>query len=434
MEINTKNKLFALLCLAATCILALGSSLYTFKLFLSMGTGIYSYVSGVVGLCFDVGKYVFPAAAILYFNREKMTQSIACILLTIICVMASFFASQSFDLNRNNEILNNAIANSDETKIQQEVFNANKIQVNGINKELNNLRSNKEKLIEKASSGLRGQKNSLPSSYITKKGLIQNQIDKLESSSRANIDAKISNLEKQLNNTSNRLKGVAAEFKGIDKNVKTTEGIGALAAWLCPESNPTEIIGNIVLVKNILIEILGIAFSILFGLFLGRVTNAGSGISLLKDKFKNAKNNLSEKLKPEIVSDTMQDIAAPPPPPKITSKKVLKLKRSNKAIENKIGFKMGDLSPTPSTTIRAKREHVETYLTYIINNLKSNNKSPGKNIIKSETALSDKDVNGVRYLLAENNIIKIDGNNTIVLETNLQKALDKIYRGSQVMT
>jgi hypothetical protein len=406
MENNQKYKLLAIGCLACTVILMLGSSLYTYQLFASMATAIYSYISGIVGLCFDIGKYIFPASAIIYFAHNKLIQSLTCAILAIVCITVSFFASQSFDLNRHNQILNKAINNSSVTKRQQQLFSNSQKRVDDLQKELSYLRDNKDSLINKSSADLRQQKDSLPRDYITKKSQLQSEINAQNISTKKTIETRIGKLEKELSSNTSELKTINKSFGSI--NVKTTEGIGALSNWLKVD------VGNIVMVKNIMMEILGIAFSILFGFFTGKskidiLKSLRDKANTVKDKFNNAEN--------KVIVESHNN-----PFDNIMCNAELQTINDNESILNN-NSSGHDVGTTCDEYKDFDIDDIKEYLHYMYNN-SNNNISVGITKIINNTNLCNKQVRGIKFYLEKKNIIKSNGVNTQIL-CNSDEAREK---------
>lgn len=269
MEDNSKYKLIATLCLLATIITAFCSMVYTSMLFSSMGKGAFAIIPILMGVCSDFGKYGFTAAASYSFNRGKFVSAISFAVIGLGCIVVSFGASQAYDLNQKNKIKNEAITKNGSYKRNEKIFDVTAKTIEDNQKELLNLTANKEKLISESVKSLEEQRDSLPTNYITKRAQVQNQINEIKQSKTNEINSRIAQLEKNIKDSNKNVKEVNNDFNTLESKVETTEGIYALAKWIDPK-NPESVLGSISLLKNVFLEVISIAFSLAFGLFLGK--------------------------------------------------------------------------------------------------------------------------------------------------------------------
>jgi phage shock protein A len=290
---QTKHKLMAFGCLIAAIVIGVSSTAYTVMLFESMATGDAKKAAVAIGIAFDFGKYAFSTLAALQYTKNKFLSSLTFALLAIVLIGISFFASQAYDLNHNNKILNKSINESAEYKRKNTTFDSIQSSIKSDQKELDNLRVNKNNMINEAVKGLEDQKNSLPSDYITRKGQIQKQIDELKASENLRIDNRIKELEENIKKYQKQLENTDNSFEGLENTVNTTEGIYALAKML-DSKNPDAMLQKMTKWKNIILEVVGIAFAVAFGIYLGKgFKGNGKGIF---NKIKNATSAIGNKI------------------------------------------------------------------------------------------------------------------------------------------
>ena len=243
---NTKNNnfVYALICLICGLFISIVSSIYTFQMYFDLGyNSIDKVLTGLIGVCFDLGKIVFPILCGIAILKRQWGKIIIFGLLLIFCLVNSFIASQGRDLNvtaiyQSEADNNSSIKNNNDTAIK-----AKQQEINAITTTINSL-------IE--------EKNNMPKNYIAKKA----------------------NKQKEIDTANNKLTALNKELKVLTSKNYTgtgtvTKGLYNLAKWI-NKDNPNEAIGTISMIKNIFQEILAIAFLLGFGI-------------LLKKKMKNQK-------------------------------------------------------------------------------------------------------------------------------------------------
>jgi hypothetical protein len=176
------------------------------------------------------------------------------------------------DMNKSNEILNETVTTSSAYQRQNEIFSTTSDSIKKLKADIANLKQTKQAEIQSSTEGLQSQKDSLPRDYITKKNQIQSRIDSTAKNTKAKIEKEIQQKEKELKQKESSLLSTNEGFEKVGIDVRPTKGMYALASWMCP-SNPVLVVGWMNTVKNFLIEILAIAFSLAFGSLIGQNTS-----------------------------------------------------------------------------------------------------------------------------------------------------------------
>ena len=271
MENNYKA--LAMICFISAIVLAIASSFLTANFFYSSGNGgFWGWVLIAIGITFDAGKFLFPAISSYHYEKSHIGRAVGYGFLCLVCLLISFGASQAMDMNKSNEILNDTVTTSSAYQRQNEIFSTTSDSIKKLKADIANLKQNKQAEIQSSTSGLRNQKDSLPRDYITKRNQIQSRIDSTANKTKLNIEKQIQDKEKELKLKESSLLSTNKGFETVGNNVRPTKGMYALASWMCP-SNPVMVMGWMNTVKNFLIEILAIAFSLAFGSLIGQNTH-----------------------------------------------------------------------------------------------------------------------------------------------------------------
>lgn len=305
-----KNKILAVLCILACIGASVHNTSMTIEFFKEYTTDIWTTTTFIViAIIIDFGMIAFSILTGAALRNEKYTKVLGWGTLTLLCMGASFFTSQCFDLNNNNKILNNTVANSTAMTRQNDVYSKKSNEITELEKSIKQLKDNRTKNEQK----IRNDYQSLIDNARRLNMLTIHKDSVAEITKRMNADIKaldtaIADKEKILNKCNDDLSGIKNGYDDISKNTRTTAGFYALAIWI-NKNEPESVIGTINVIKNIFILILTVAFGIAFGDFAGRNED--------ESLFSNIKNKARK-----IFSHKSKEIP-------VTAK-----------VENKIGFSM----------------------------------------------------------------------------------------------
>lgn len=278
--INQQQKyaLLGIICLTACLVMGISSSIFTASLLYGMGDGAFGLIMAAIGICMDLGKYVFPILAAYNFAKGKWLAPIIFSALMLICLIISFFASSTYDLNQSNRIANEAMKNSTENQRLNELFGNSITTKEEAEKKLKEIDSEEylKKIInddEVVKENRKIAERQRKMDYITdpEKGAIKFEnivTERIKEITNLHNES-INSLKSIVSANSNTAVKVNEDMKNID--IKTEKGIYSLAQWI-DKNNPDKVVGWIFVVKNILIEIVSIAFGIGAGMFLGIVS------------------------------------------------------------------------------------------------------------------------------------------------------------------
>lgn len=455
-NMHKNNKLLAVLCLVAAITLGLTSSLVTAKLFMSFDNTWFKYVLLCVGICLDFGKFAFPAVGAFQFQKEKYVSTIIYALLAVACIGVSFLASMSYDFNQANEISNETVTGSGAYQRQESLFKTTNDSIATQKSDIASMKANRpgaEKQIRADYSSRIETARKLK--YLTTPKIGVDALSAERDIKIAKLDADIQAKESSLKESESNLSGVNTGFATVSSQVKTTKGIMALATWFNSE-NPEKALGQINFTKNILIEIVAIAFSMAFGALV-------SGKGIFKSEHSSSDHEpmfYDSKEEVEAVGyrtpnitgaaiGTMAKKSDEESPVKKTeyaygtSEKINSIPCDELKTKYPIGFRQSEISghdkkENPVDTVNSKTEKpsnslqaesveydygdILTYLTYMYNN-KKGDQSPGTDKLKGDTYLSYKQIKGIRYHLEQKGIVKIGEKKTSILIPDLNQAI-----------
>lgn len=259
------NKLLAVLCLVAAITLGLTSSMVTAKLFMSFDNTWFKYVLLCVGICLDFGKFAFPAVGAFQFQKEKYVSTIIYAVLAVACIGVSFLASMSYDFNQANEIANETVTGSGAYQRQESLFKTTNDSIATQKSDIASMKANRKQNESQIRADFQPRiETAKKLKYLTTPKIGVDALSAERDTKIAKLDADIQAKESSLKESESKLSGVNTGFATVSSQVKTTRGIGALATWFNSE-NPEKALGQINFTKNILIEIVAIAFSMAFG-------------------------------------------------------------------------------------------------------------------------------------------------------------------------
>lgn len=264
-------KLFAVFCLVATLAIGISSSLYSIKLWMSFDKSWFQYALMIVAISCDFGKYAFPAVSAIKYSKEKYISAIGYALLGLICIVISYYASMGYDLNKANKIMNEAVISSDTYQKQSKVFDTTSNSIEELKADIKQMKTNRkadEQKIRNDYAPLISNARRLNMLTIHKDSVAE--ITKRMNADIKALDTAIANKESQLETKENGLTTTSKDIAQTagTKDIRTTEGIYALAVYLDKE-NPEEMLGTLFKIKNVLLEVIGIAFSLAFGFLIG---------------------------------------------------------------------------------------------------------------------------------------------------------------------
>ncbi len=394
---NTKNNnfVYALICLICGLFISVVSSIYTFQMYFDFGyNSIDKFLTGCIGVAFDLGKIVFPILCGIAIYKKHWGKIIIFGLLTLFCLVNSFIASQGRDLNIATIYKSEAFNNSDEKKDNEDMKKAKKAEIATQTNTVNSLID---------------EKNKLPKNYIT---------------ARKNKQIEIDTANKELKKLNNELTTLLNKKFDSKTTGTVTKGMYNLAKWINPE-NPDKTIGTIAIIKNIATELIGIAFILGFGILLRS-----------KEEIPVEENNkpIPYPTNDLIGSDNITVNQIPdknysPLDDEIKRKKTIGFINDNTiksqciTLMDKVPENKNVLLKNDSTNIEIEKpvniDHQEDenfnlkpeilkYLDYIYKNLDENNYSPGKLKIKNATGLTYKDIDLIWSQLEKLKIIKLD--------------------------
>jgi hypothetical protein len=422
---ETKNKVLATLCLLAAIILGGISSILTGAFFYSTSEGPFGWVMVMVGVCLDFGKFAFPALAAFSYNKEKFISLFAYSLLTIACVLTSFFASMAFDLNANNAIKNETVTNSDAYKRQNALFNTTNTSIEKLRKDIANMKANKNIEVAAAVEGLKSQKNSLPKDYVTRKNQLQSQIDNKEAITKSKIEQDIKEKENELKLKENKLPAVQEGFSTVGKDISPTKGAYALAQWMSA-ANPDGTIGIMNLIKNILIELVAIAFSMAFGSLMGKIKQEEKHI----DEIQHTQHTHQETYMPQQMHSNQQDVVILKAGEMTTNNTNTNVGKhtfreydpitNNEIREKKIGFvhEPSNLATELLNNPKLNKELVKKYFDWMIKNKIGENISRGYKVIADGIEIDYETARKIKGYLEQEGILEVVGNRTIIKNTS----------------
>jgi len=350
-------------------------------------------LTGIVGIMFDLGKVVFPILLGIAFRKKEPAKIIVFGLLLIFCLVNSFIASQGRDLNV-------SATYQAEADSQSTVKNNNEVAIKAKQKEIEAISSSINSMID--------EKNKLPKNYITAKN----------------------NKQKEINNMNNKLSSLTNELKILTSMNYSgtgivTKGLFQLAKYFSP-AEPEKIIGKIAIVKNIMQEILAIAFLIGFSL-LRKIEIEPEPKKEIE--FNNNKDNDSNNHENNDNEEKKDGGSSLPQKNKKKFKIKRKLKEKNKTVaaENKT---------EKSTTIKHDKqvdgsENLIRFMEYIFDEIDKDNYCPGKRKIKEHLELTYREIDLIWEKLRQFKIIKLEKVNNITKTKaikNREEALKIISR------
>jgi hypothetical protein len=295
IEQKQKNfRFLAYLCLIVGLMISISSGVYTISLAKQLAGGGMTIFSVIIGFTFDFCKYAFSVNATYQYQKGNVVASLVYTFLAIAFTLVSFFASQTYDLNHNNKILNKTTKSSDLYNMKKDNYDDLNKQIEQDQNIVNDLRNNKDKKVEEHIKPLIENRDKYnENTYRTLRGQLQEKINSEKEKKSQEIDNQIAALDKKIEK--NQLKLESTE-KGIEKtngNIRTEEGLYSLAKMFNSE-NPDTVMYWIGIIKNSLIEIAGIALFACYGLLLGKSKSKGIFGSILsfKDKFTGFKSEL----------------------------------------------------------------------------------------------------------------------------------------------
>ena len=181
-------------------------------------------------------------------------------------------------------------------------------------------------------------------------------------------------------------------FEKVGTEVRPTKGIYALAAWLSP-TNPIMVIGWMNTIKNILVELLAIAFSLAFGSLIGQNKN-GEKIYTPKVSTVNTHKNI----------DSV-----------VTAKKIgFDVENCKESLVHK---------PPLNVDYKDIHEAIVLYASTALRKLKKDNSCPGLSTIAKETNYNRDKLRKAKAYLEHKNILEVNGLTTYVKDINKLKAL-----------
>lgn len=254
----------------------------TLSFFGTIGTGATRQSNILMALVNDITKVIFPMCLGYCIFMRKWGNAVIIILVTLGTVILSYNASIALDLNTENKNLASGAG-------KQALIDTK----DSYKKSYDKMVSKKNKRI----TPLQTQLNEQPATFIKVRAGIQKNIDKIV----AEYKQPLEDLQTNINDYQTKIDN----YKG-DNNLTTT-GYTALSKYMGMS------VGDIVKYKNIFMEILLIALSINLGMLLGETGMDLSSIwRKLKNKSKEMKEDIQEKVKPEIV-DTQSNSENPLP-------------------------------------------------------------------------------------------------------------------------
>lgn len=391
-----KNKFLALGCLIAAIVLGISSSTVTARFFYSFSEGdAWGYVMAIIGLSLDFGKFAFPALSVFQFNRDKFISSIIFGLLSVLCVGTSFFASMAFDLNKANEISNETITSSGAYQRQQELFKTTTSSIESLKNDIASLKASREKDEQKIRADyapLIANARKLNMLTINKDSVAE--ITKRMEAKISSLDSTIAEKQTQLAKKESELAGINQGFQSVGTNIKTTKGAYALSEWINPK-DPAGTLGILNMIKDLLLEIVAIAFSIGFGILIGKDENITLESARTVDKSTYSDNN--------------------PNPPSPDDKPRFRLKTKAKSENNTTNPKIININKPLSSPISGVKDmEYHKYIDYMYKNQK-NQISPGYIKISKDTGISLKKCRLINGYLEQNNIIRKENKKSIIL-------------------
>lgn len=384
MEKNNFN-LYAFIALLCSLILAVSSSIYTLEFFKSLGVGNMVYVSAAIGLCIDCGKYIFSYLTIVKMNEGKYGAMIVSGLLALICITISFYASITWDLNRQAMLTNEVIAG----QVDQKGIDRDNKTKDSLSKELENLIKNKESIIKKSVAELQDSLKNTPKNWVSRQTEVSKEIAATRKQTRVDIDNRIAAINESLTKKNDSNTNIKKEF---------TEGIYNLAKSI-NEDDPNEALNFLLKIKNGFLEILGIAFSIAYIVLSKNLSPIPSRVmndlSRVKNKVRDKFNETRGKLKP---------------------KHGVTLEKHND-VEDHVKKKTHDKSrdkPQDKTQV-FNDVNMRDYLKIIYHEKKENNSTMGINSIIKKYGIPNKIVRGCKDECERKKVLEVSGNQTMIL-------------------
>jgi len=253
---------------AAGLVLVVISSILTAILFESMAQGSWmGKMFAVGGISVDIGKIVTATAFVYLLKKKQYLSSLLPALLYILCFIVSMVASQSLDLNKANEIRNDTITASDEYTFSKSTVDSSESDIQRYLTDIKSLESSEQARTEQAIEHLQAEKQAAQAKnwLTTPKGsprrgvdVIKSDIAKVKQNVREQLQFEVQSLKddiKSSRKSQNNAKGTISNLQNGGGTL-TTSGLIAFAEWVNPE-NPTKVLGNFYLFKNIFCEILG---------------------------------------------------------------------------------------------------------------------------------------------------------------------------------
>jgi hypothetical protein len=448
MENTDKNTLLAMGCFIAAVILGVSSSTITGKLAADFGEGWFQYVMITIGVCLDFGKFAFTAVGVYQLNRGQVVSAGAFFFMAAVCITISFLASMAYDLNRANEIANKtmeaseqATKNSDSYKKQNKVFSLTTSSIEDLRKEIENKRASEQ-----------SDKNKIHQSYknriafAKKKNIYSDKnsgvyaLEEKRDTEMQGVSDYIKKLEDRLHKKESALSSTP-EYEA--KEVKVTEGVYGLAAWMNPK-NPELTLGRMVFVKNMVLEIAGIFFSGAFGVLTGRryiskiqnkkilsstpVLPESSEKSMnFRSKIANAVSTLFPTLPAS--GEKNNQIFAKNDEKNVTVSKNpwAQGKNEHKFDETGMNSEIGESNSRETSTRRGKMniddESVKKYVKILIKNLEDDKICPGYKAIAKEAGFTENEARSIYNHLKMSGYFDISGSTHI---KNLNRLKDLV--------
>lgn len=373
-----KYRILAVFSLLCAIILGFNSSILTAKAFFGFGDGWLGYCCAIAGIAVDAGKFIFPAAAGLSFQRTKYGLCLIFSILTILAVGVSLGASIVQDLNQGNAIQNEAVAESGTYQRQDSIYNQTSKDIDDLKTEISNMKANKQNNEDKIRADYQPRiDNAKKLHYLTSPaGVNVADLSTARDNAIKELDTAIAQKEQDLKDKEKELKETSQSFSGISKDIKTTKGVNALAKLLDPK-DPDGMLGKIQLTKDVLLEVFAIFFGICFGVLIDKKERDSNKVT--DRTFEEIKTLL------ELMSQEKQQLLPSPAPQQQQQEKEEKEQADQDIAARKIGFEM-----EPKNTENKQKDFSDNDFRKYVQCMFSDMLVPSKNIVRGYDALADR--------------------------------------------